>query len=313
MASRVRWGQCFLVDQDAVRRIVDWARIDGLPVVEIGPGRGAITGLLRERASSLTLVEIDPALAAELEEKYRDDERVTVIRGDALRVDWRAQVAPGFTVVSNLPYESGTAIVASLLESAPGTVRDIVVMLQKEVVQRLAAPPGSKTYGGLSVIVQMLADVEKGMVIAPRSFRPRPAVESQMVRLTPLASPRFDVGDAAEFATVVHAAFAQRRKMLRNNLGRHVESRFGDDAALRVLEAAGTPGDVRPEDLGLAEFAALCRAVVAERDTARAKAGAPAATATATAPPKTAVTATTDATTPPAPARRPATEDEPGA
>lgn len=271
MVSRVRWGQCFLVDQDAVRRIVDWARIDGQPVVEIGPGRGAITGLLRARASMLTLVEIDPVLAGELEEQYRGDLRVAVIRGDALRVDWRAQVERGFTVVSNLPYESGTAIVASLLESAPGSVREIVVMLQKEVVARLAAPPGSKTYGGLSVIVQMLADVEKGMVLAPRSFRPRPAVESQMIRLTPLPAPRFEVGDAAEFAPVVHAAFAQRRKMLRNNLGRHVEARFGEGAALRVLEAAGIPGDVRPEDLGLAEFAALCRAVVAERDAARAK------------------------------------------
>lgn len=309
MGSRVRWGQCFLVDQDAVRRIVDWARIDGLAVVEIGPGRGAITGLLRGRASSLTLVEIDPALAAELEEKYRGDDHVTVIRGDALRVDWRAQVAPGFTVVSNLPYESGTAIVASLLESAPGAVRDIVVMLQKEVVQRLAAAPGSKTYGGLSVIVQMLADVEKGMVIAPRSFRPRPAVESQMVRLTPLASPRFDVADAAEFAPVVHAAFAQRRKMLRNNLGRHVEARFGEGAALRVLEAAGIPGDVRPEDLGLAEFAALCRAVVAERDAARARGAAPAATG-----PAKAFLAPAGQDSPRAAAPRAATtEDEPGA
>lgn len=267
MASRVRWGQCFLIDQDAVRRIVAWAGIDGLPVVEIGPGRGAITGLLRERASRLTLVEIDRELAAELEEKYREDPRVTVVCGDALRVDWRSHVDAGFTVVANLPYESGTAIVASLLET-PAAVREIVVMLQKEVVARLAAPPGSKTYGGLSVIVQMTADVEKGMVLAPRSFRPRPAVESQMVRLRPLAAPRFDVGDAAEFAPMVHAAFAQRRKMLRNNLGRYVEGRFGAGAAARVLENAGIPGDVRPEDLALEQFAALCRALVAERDAA---------------------------------------------
>lgn len=265
MASRVRWGQCFLVDRDAARRIVEWAGIEGRDVVEIGPGRGALTGLLRERARTLTLVEIDPELAARHRAAFADDAAVTVVEGDALRAPWIERVPAGFTVVANLPYESGTAIVARLLEQR-GRVREIVVMLQKEVVARLAAEPGSKAYGGLSVIVQMFADVTRGMVVAPRSFRPRPNVESQMVRLVPLAAPRFDVGDERELATVVHAAFGQRRKMLRNNLGRALDARFGEGAAARVLAAAGIAGDVRPEALGLAEFAALTRAVVAERD-----------------------------------------------
>ncbi|HXC52757.1 MAG TPA: 16S rRNA (adenine(1518)-N(6)/adenine(1519)-N(6))-dimethyltransferase RsmA [Candidatus Limnocylindrales bacterium] len=265
MGSRVRWGQCFLIDRDAARRIIDWAAIEGRAVVEIGPGRGALTGLLRERAASLTLVEIDPELAAELTRTYAGDPRVTVIEGDALRVDWISRVEAGFTVVANLPYESGTAIVSSILKRRD-VVREIDVMLQKEVVARLAAAPGSKVYGGLSVIVQMLADVERGMVIAPRSFRPRPRVESQMVRLRPRAEARFEIGDEAEFVDLVHAAFGQRRKMLRNNLGRYVESRFGEGAAERVLAAANVPGDVRPEDLGLAEFAALSLAVVRGRD-----------------------------------------------
>lgn len=269
MGSRVRWGQCFLIDHDAARRIVDWAAIDGRAVVEIGPGRGALTGLLRDRAATLTLVEIDPVLADDLQHRYRDDERVTVIHGDALRVDWASRLTPGFTVVANLPYESGTAIVASLLER--GAAREIDVMLQKEVVARLSAAPGSKVYGGLSVIVQMLADVERGMVVAPRSFRPRPRVESQMVRIRPLPSPRFDLGDDGEFAGVVHAAFGQRRKMLRNNLGRHVEARLGAGACERVLAAAGVAGNVRPEDLTLAQFASLTRAVVAERDAGAAR------------------------------------------
>lgn len=267
MGSRVRWGQCFLIDRDAAARIVAWARIDALAVVEIGPGRGALTGLLRERASSLTLIEIDPELAGELRELYRDDARVTVIEGDALKVDWVSRLAPGFTVVANLPYESGTAIVASLLERR-AAVREIVVMLQREVVGRLAAAPGSKIYGGLSVLVQMFCEVERGMVVAPRSFRPRPKVESQMVRIRPLASPRFELGDPEELPFVVHAAFGQRRKMLRNNLGRQLETRFGEGAAERVLAASGLDGNVRPEQLGLAEFAALTRAVVAERDAA---------------------------------------------
>jgi 16S rRNA (adenine1518-N6/adenine1519-N6)-dimethyltransferase len=273
VGSRVRWGQCFLVDGDAARRIVVWAGIEGLPVVEIGPGRGALTGLLRERASRLTLVEIDPLLAAGLRERFEGDAAVDVIEGDALRVDWAARVEPGFTVVANLPYESGTAIVASLL-AMPERVREIVVMLQREVVERLTAPPGSRTYGGLSVLVQMAADVERGMVLAPRAFRPRPRVESQMVRLRPLAAPRLEVGDAGVFRDVVRTAFGQRRKMLRNTLGRRLDERFGDGAAARVFEAAGVDGEVRPEQLGLVEFAALSRGLCAEIAAAGERAGA---------------------------------------
>jgi 16S rRNA (adenine1518-N6/adenine1519-N6)-dimethyltransferase len=268
LPSRVRWGQCFLVDRDAALRIVEWAGIEGRSVVEIGPGRGALTALLRERASSLTLVEIDPELASWQRELHASDANVAVIQGDALRVDWISQVAPGFSVVANLPYESGTAIVALLLERRDA-VREIVVMLQKEVVARLAAAPGSKVYGAMSVLVQMSADVERGVVVAPRSFRPRPKVESQMVRIRPLAAPRFELGDESELEPVVHAAFGQRRKMLRNNLGRYVEGRFGPDALERVLAAASIPGDVRPEALGLEEFAALTRAVSAEARSAR--------------------------------------------
>ncbi len=268
MPSRVRWGQCFLVDRDAALRIVEWAGIEGRDVVEIGPGRGALTARRRERAESLTLVEIDPELAAWQRELHSADAKVTVIEGDALRVDWISQVRPGFTVVANLPYESGTAIVASLLERRR-LVREIVVMLQKEVVARLGAAPGSKVYGGLSVLVQMAADVERGVVVAPRSFRPRPMVASLLGRIRPRAAPRFVLGDEAALAPVVHAAFGQRRKMLRNNLGRYVEGRFGAEALERVLAAAAIPGNVRPEELGLADFAALTRAVAAESAAAK--------------------------------------------
>ena len=263
MPSRVRWGQCFLVDGEAALRIVEWAGVGGLPVVEIGPGRGALTGLLRTRVSSLTLIEIDPHLTKQLRELYQDDSGVTVIEGDALRVDWSTVVAPGFTVVANLPYESGTAIVASLLRRRE-LLREMVVMLQKEVVARLAATPGGKVYGALSVIIQMTNDVERGLIVAPRSFRPRPSVESQIVRIRPLAAPRFELGDEAAFPGLVHAAFAQRRKMLRNNLGRHLDSRFGKDAGERVMERAGIAGNVRPEELTLAEFAALAREATVE-------------------------------------------------
>jgi len=266
VAPRTRWGQNFLVDRQAAERIVDWAAIDGAPVLEIGPGRGALTQLLAARAARLWLVEVDPELAAMQRICFVDDARVTVIEGDALRLDLPSLIEDGVHVVANLPYESGTAIVSSLL-SRRGFAADIVVMLQREVVERLAARPGGKTYGSLSVLTQVTADVEAGMVLAPRAFRPRPKVESQMVRLRPLAAPRFDVGEEAVFREMVYQAFSMRRKMLRNSLGRWLGARFGasgEEACRRVFAAAEVAPTSRPEQLPGQAFAALSRAIVVE-------------------------------------------------
>ncbi len=271
MAPRARWGQNFLVDKQAAERIVAWAAIDGAPVLEIGPGRGALTHLLAARAARLWLVEVDPELAAIQRVCFVDDGRVTVIEGDALRLDLPSLIDAGVHVVANLPYESGTAIVASLL-ARRGFTADIVVMLQREVVERLAAKPGGKTYGSLSVLTQMTADVERGMVLAPRAFRPRPKVESQMVRLRQLPAPRFDVGDETLFREMVYQAFSMRRKMLRNSLGRWLVARFGEGgeaACLRVFSAAAVLTTARPEELPGEAFAALSRAIVAEDEKLR--------------------------------------------
>lgn len=259
MTSRVRWGQNFLVDHAVSARIVEWAAVEGSPVVEIGPGRGAITSLLAARASRLWLVEIDPELADLQRRAFADDPRVEVVEADALALDWKALVPPATRVVSNLPYESGTAIVAHLL-AARGSFASLTVMLQREVADRLVAEPASRAYGALSVLTRIAADVEAGMVVAPRSFRPRPAVESRVVKLRPLTEFRYDVGDEETFRFVVRAAFGQRRKMLRNNLGRAVEARFGAGAWQALLGATGIDGERRPETLAVAEFAALSRA-----------------------------------------------------
>ncbi|HYB98047.1 MAG TPA: 16S rRNA (adenine(1518)-N(6)/adenine(1519)-N(6))-dimethyltransferase RsmA [Candidatus Limnocylindrales bacterium] len=264
MTARARWGQNFLIDRSVAERIVAWADVEGRPVLEIGPGRGALTALLAQHAASLTLVEIDPALAGALREKFAGANGVRVVEGDVLRMNLPAVVAAGTRVVSNLPYESGTAIVASLLRARP-LVEDMVVMLQKEVVERIAARPGSKSFGGLSVLVQMIADVRTGFVVAPRSFRPRPRVESQVVRIRPLSSPRVDVGDEETLREVVHASFGNRRKMLRNSLGAWLERRVGEQAAARVFADADVAPSVRPEDLPLEAFAALSRATFAAK------------------------------------------------
>lgn len=271
MAPRARWGQNFLVDTQAAEGIVAWAAIDGLPVLEIGPGRGALTQLLAERASRLWLVEIDRTLAAVLRDRYAGNDRVTVIEGDVLRLDLPSLIEPGVHVVANLPYESGTAIVSELLAHR-GLAADIVVMLQREVVARLAAAPGSKTYGSLSVLTQMVADVEPGRVLAPRAFRPRPKVESQIVRLRPLPRPRLDVADEALFREMVYQSFSMRRKMLRNSLGRWLASRLGagsEERCASVLAAAEVDPTARPEELPLSKFAALSCAIAREEAAGR--------------------------------------------
>jgi 16S rRNA (adenine1518-N6/adenine1519-N6)-dimethyltransferase len=266
-ASHPRWGQNFLVDVNVARAIVDWADIKGRNVLEIGPGRGALTRWLAAQARHLTLLEIDTRLVAELRETYADASHVIVQAGDALRVDLRTLAAQPFHVVASLPYESGTAIVRRLVE-APALVREAVVMLQKEVCQRMIAAPGSKSYGVLSVHMTMHADITAGRTVGPSAFRPRPQVESQLLRIRPLTVPRWEHGDPRHFSDVVRIAFAERRKMLRNTLGRWFERGLGTGSADDVFTAAGVDPTQRPETVpvaGFARLAAVSRAML-ERD-----------------------------------------------
>jgi 16S rRNA (adenine1518-N6/adenine1519-N6)-dimethyltransferase len=257
-ARRPRWGQNFLVDANVARAIVDWAAIDGRAVLEIGPGRGALTGQLVERARSVTLVEIDPALAAGLRERHGPDARVTVIESDVLELDLRALEGGPFLVVANLPYESATAIVRKLV-GMPDVVSEAVVMLQKEVSERLLASAGTRGYGALSIFTALRADVVAGRVVAPRSFRPPPKVQSQVVRLRPLAAPRWDVGDGRMFEEIVRTAFGGRRKMLRNTLGRWLAERLGAERVPALLAECAIEPAARPEEVAGADFARLAR------------------------------------------------------
>jgi 16S rRNA (adenine1518-N6/adenine1519-N6)-dimethyltransferase len=254
---RPRWGQNFLVDTSVARAMVDWAAVDGRDVLEIGPGRGALTSLLAPRARRLVLVEIDPALAAALRERYRASASVEIVETDVLRVDLAALAgADPFVVVASLPYESGTAIVRRLVE-APAAVREAVVMLQKEVCERMTAAPGSKAYGALTIHMALRADVEAGRVVGPACFRPRPQVDSQILRIRPLPVPRWEIGDARHFEAIVREAFGARRKMLRNTLERWLATRADAQAAASALARAGIDASARAETVPPDAFARL--------------------------------------------------------
>jgi 16S rRNA (adenine1518-N6/adenine1519-N6)-dimethyltransferase len=255
-ARRRRLGQHFLVDPDVARRTLALADLaPGATVLEIGPGRGALTEVLLSAGLRVVAVELDAELAAELEARRLAG--LTVVQGDFLRLDLGSLPAQPMPVVANLPYSSGTAILARLLEAAPRFPR-IVVMLQREVAERLCALPGSRAYGALTVLTALRAVARLGFVVPPEAFRPRPEVESATVRLDVSPAPRAGVVDPVAFRRVVHFAFAQRRKSLRNALGAGLGAQAAADAAL--ARAAIDPRR-RAETLSLEEFATLTVAV----------------------------------------------------
>ncbi len=246
-APRKRFGQHFLTDQAVIGAIVD--TIDpraGQALVEIGPGLGAMTFPLLARCRLLTVVELDRDLAARL----RNRAGLTVVEADVLKVDFSAlatQAGQPLRVVGNLPYNISTPILFHLLEAAAGVV-DQHFMLQAEVVDRMAAGPGSKTYGRLSVMLQWRYDIERVLDVPPEAFEPPPAVESAVVRMVPLASP--PLRDDTLLSEIVTSAFSQRRKLLRHTLG-------------RLLDQKNFTGSFdtqrRAEEVPVSEFVALAR------------------------------------------------------
>ena len=249
-APRKRFGQHFLHDSSVIARTLD--AIDPQPaerLVEIGPGRGALTRALLERIDRLQAIEIDRDLAAELRTRF-DPQRLEVIEADVLDMDFTTLRGAGgpLRVVGNLPYNISTPLLFHLLQHRTA-IRDMHFMLQKEVVERMAARPGSKAYGRLTVMLAPWVEVESLFHVGAASFRPPPKVESAVVRLVPSKGARFDIGEPRRFEQVVRAAFAQRRKTLRNALNGLV-----DEAGLR---AAGIdPGD-RAERLAPEQFGHL--------------------------------------------------------
>jgi 16S rRNA (adenine1518-N6/adenine1519-N6)-dimethyltransferase len=251
MRARKRFGQHFLHDESVIARIV--AAVDPQPadvLIEIGPGHGALTRALLERCTRLRAIEIDRDLARELRTLFAASGAVEIIEADVLTVDFRALrgSGPRLRLVGNLPYNISTPLIFHLL-GAHDAFSDAHFMLQKEVVARMAARPGSKTYGRLTVMLAPYCRVEPLFDVPPSAFRPPPKVTSTVARLIPHTTPPFKVKDPALFAHVVAAAFSQRRKTLRNAL------RAVAEPAL-MSEVGIDPGD-RPERIAPEQYAAL--------------------------------------------------------
>lgn len=258
---RKRFGQNFLVDRSVVERIV--CAIDPQPadrVIEIGPGHGALTRVLLERLPKLEVVEIDRDLAAELVHQH-DPDRLHVHVGDALKFDFSA-MGDRIRVVGNLPYNISSPLLFHLLEFADAIV-DIHVMLQKEVVDRMVAAPGSGDYGRLTVMLGYRFEIERLLRVPAGAFRPQPKVESAFARLRPRSVLPWALEDPKAFARVVSLAFGQRRKTLRNAL-----ASVADESVLRI---ADIDPQARGETLSIGQFVALSNAVGAARGEARAQ------------------------------------------
>jgi 16S rRNA (adenine1518-N6/adenine1519-N6)-dimethyltransferase len=248
---RKRFGQNFLADRHYVARIVD--AVDPAPgdnLVEIGPGLGALTDALIERAGKISAIEIDRDLAARLHERFTAD-RLALHEADALAFDF-ATLGADLRVVGNLPYNISTPLLFHLA-SYDRLVRDIHVMLQREVVARMTALPDTADYGRLSVMLRARFRVSRLFTVPAGAFRPPPNVESAVARLLPLGQDRPPISDEVLFARIVAAAFGQRRKTLRNAL-----ASIADEAALR---AAGIDPAVRGETLSVADFVRLANSV----------------------------------------------------
>lgn len=253
--ARKRFGQHFLHDPAVLNRIVD--AVDPRPgdnLVEIGPGRGALTELLLARTDRLLAIEIDRDLAPMLRERFGP--ALDLIENDALRVDYAALAESGpLRLVGNLPYNISSPLLFALLAS-DAVIVDMHFMLQKEVVARIAAAPGTRDYGRLSAAVAARADAEVLFTVGPGAFKPPPRVNSAVVRLRPRPAP-FPLPDLAAYDRVVTAAFGQRRKTLRNALADLLD-------ADSIVDAGVDPG-IRAERVTPAQFAALAARLPASR------------------------------------------------
>jgi 16S rRNA (adenine1518-N6/adenine1519-N6)-dimethyltransferase len=251
MPIRKRFGQHFLHDPGIIRRIIDAIDpAEGQPLVEIGPGRGALTFEILRRAGTLEVIEIDRDLAHELQCDARATPGLKVHVQDALRTDFaklRTNGA-GLRVVGNLPYNISTPLLFELL-SQRECIEDMHFMLQKEVVDRITAAPGSKQYGRLTVMLAAFASAEFLFDVGPGAFQPPPKVWSAIVRLRPSRAARFDIGSDGALKQLVTAAFSQRRKTLRNGLKGLLD---GKD-----IEGCGVDPSLRPEVLTPAQFGLL--------------------------------------------------------
>jgi 16S rRNA (adenine1518-N6/adenine1519-N6)-dimethyltransferase len=253
--AKKSWGQNFLVDERAYQAIVDACDPDESTwVVEIGAGLGTLTYRLAERAGHVIAVERDRDMVAVLRSELGENPKIEIAEANALTYDYAALAPHRPVVVGNLPYQIASPILFRLLDARAG-LRRIVVMLQKEMVDRIVARPGTPEYGALSVMVQMYGTPKLVVRVRAGGFVPAPKVDSAVLKIDPFAAgTRVPVCDEALFSKVVHAAFNQRRKTLRNA----IKGFDGSDAA---LAATGIDGQRRGETLSVEEFAKLTDAI----------------------------------------------------
>jgi 16S rRNA (adenine1518-N6/adenine1519-N6)-dimethyltransferase len=249
--AKKRYGQHFLHDPGTIERIVRAiAPVPGDRLVEIGPGRGAISAALLDGAGVLDVVEIDPDVVPALERRCEGHGELRVHLADALEFDFRGLrgTGPRLRLAGNLPYNVSTPLLFRLIAQVDAFA-DMHFMLQKEVVARMAARPGTADYGRLTVMLAPHVRVKPLFDIGTGAFSPPPRVQSTFFAMQPLREPPFPLGDRAAFARIVAAAFSKRRKTLRNSLRGLLEP--------AAIEAAGVDPGARPETLAPAQFAAL--------------------------------------------------------
>lgn len=257
-------GQNFLIDENIVRNIVAAAELSEKDtVLEVGPGIGTLTQGLAESGASVVAVELDKRLLPVLDTTLEGYDNVRIVNGDILQVDIMQTVGVDeFKVCANLPYYITTPIIFALLEKRLPMER-LVAMVQKEVAERMAAKPGGKDYGALSVAIQYYTEPEIAFIVPPSSFIPAPSVDSAVIVCKRREKPPVEVCDEALFFRVVKAAFSLRRKMLNNSLK---NMGIKGEQVAKWLELAGVDGKRRAETLSLEDFAALTNTFAASKE-----------------------------------------------
>jgi 16S rRNA (adenine1518-N6/adenine1519-N6)-dimethyltransferase len=253
--ARKRFGQNFLHNAGIIDRIIGAINPgENDYLIEIGPGQGALTDKLVDHCRHLDVIEIDRDLAAEFQWRYGDKDNFTLHTADVLKFDFTSLPIneKPYKVIGNLPYNISTPLIFRLL-SCKHLFSEMLFMLQLEVVNRMSADPGSKSYGRLSIMTQYHCKVEKLFPVPPTAFTPQPKVESAIVRLMPWPEPPFPATDPVLLETVVRTAFSQRRKTLQNSLKTLLDK--------SLLQALSIDGSRRPETLSLAEYVSISNAL----------------------------------------------------
>jgi len=249
-------GQHFLTDRRILGRIIDVLapRADET-IVEVGPGRGALTELLRERTGLVVAIEVDRALATVLRKRYEGDGKVRIVEADVLRVDLGTVAGGAYGLIGNVPYNITTPILFHALR--PPRASRAVFLVQREVADRMRATPGGREYGALSVNLQALASVRVHFGVPAGAFVPPPRVDSSVVELVPLAHPAVEQVEEGPFREMVQAAFGMRRKQMKRVLRGLVSATR--EASESILTEVGIDPEARPETLTVHQFVGLFR------------------------------------------------------